>query len=152
MKRRTHELADIIVGEQEADGSFLSRSWPAGREARESDRVYRTTFLTAVLLGAVAKVEAPGLDGVRQRAADFLLRQAGPQWSFNYWARDAPERQTKPYPDDWDDTATALAALTLARPEQIGGEVLGHVVGLLTATEVQEGGPYRTWILPEDAA
>lgn len=58
-------------------------------------------------------------------------------------------RATQPYPDDLDDTFTALAALSLAAPHAISGEVLAHATTLLLSQEANEGGPYLTWVLPD---
>src|SRR5438876_3918375 len=56
-----------------------------------------------------------------------------------------------PYPDDLDDTFCALSALRLHDPDLVNEAALGRVVHLLVALETQVGGPYRTWIAPEDA-
>lgn len=52
-----------------------------------------------------------------------------------------------PYPDDLDDTFAALIALRGLDPDILSGEVLACIAKLLTSTEAQEGGPYRTWLV-----
>lgn len=149
--QREHELIRILVDGQQTDGSFFSYSAPARSRFGAGSKVYKTTFTQALIVGALGGVRDRQLVRVRRRAAAFLLAQRGPQWSFTYWVREAPEVKLRPYPDDWDDTSCALIALTVARPEVVTGEVLGHIVTLLTNTEEQEGGPYRTWIMPAGA-
>lgn len=51
-----------------------------------------------------------------------------------------------------DDTFCALAALTLHRPELIDSQAMANIVSLLTLVEDSEGGPYRTWLVPPQAA
>jgi hypothetical protein len=100
-----NEFVRILMEDQQADGSFLSYSVPAGEPFGVKARVYRTTFAPALILGALNSVRDRQLDQVRERTADWLLTQHGPQWSYNYWALDEPERKVRSYPDDWDDTS-----------------------------------------------
>jgi hypothetical protein len=152
MKRQpTSEMVRLLVADQRADGTFASYSAPLGDPFGAQATQYQTTFMVALIVEALAEVNDARLEPVRRRAADWLLTQQGPQWSFNYWAREAAEATSKPYPDDWDDTSCALAALMRVRPEAVTGEVMGHIVTLLTNTEMAEGGPYRTWIVTEEA-
>jgi hypothetical protein len=87
------------------------------------------------------------VDPIRSNAASFLLREKKKNWSFNYWARGAKERESMPYPDDIDDTFNALAALMRYDHTIIDGEALAAIVAILTSVEAQEGGPYRTWLV-----
>lgn len=146
-----HELERLILNDQESNGSFLSYSVPKDMRFDNGARVYYTTFMPALIIGALAEVPGQEMTRARKRAAKFLLTQAGPQWSFNYWTREAAEAKTQPYPDDWDDTSCTIVALTRVLPEAVTGEVLGNIVTMLTNTEVAEGGPYRTWVVPENA-
>jgi len=124
---------------------------PAGDQFDADARRYSTTFMTATVVLAIADAGDDGLELVRQRATDWLLAQAGPQWTFNYWARESAEAKALPYPDDWDDISCAMAAIMRVRPEAVTGEVMAQVVTALTSSEVQEGGPYRTWLVAPDA-
>ncbi len=149
--KRFGELANLIASEQQRDGSFMSYSVALGAVFGSDSKTYQTTFMTALILGAIAGIDDETLEVVQQRAADWLLAQRGPEWSFNYWSHEEPEVKVRSYPDDWDDTSCAISALSRVRPEVITGGVLGHIVKLLTGTEEQEGGPYRTWIVGEEA-
>lgn len=51
------------------------------------------------------------------------------------------------YPDDLDDTFTALIALFRYRPTLVPANAIAAAAKLLISTEVKEGGPYRTWLL-----
>jgi hypothetical protein len=141
----------ILTTDQQADGSFQTASVPQDKGFTADGSTYKTTFASALILSALAEVSDSSVAPVRERLADFLLAQRGPEWSFNYWARDEPEAASRPYPEDWDDTSCSVIALTRARPEAVTGEALGHLIKLLTHTETEEGGPYRTWIVPASA-
>ena len=80
-----------------------------------------------------------------------MLGQKSQHWSFNYWLKNSEESRKTPYPDDLDVTFCTLSALFLHRPSLINGEVLAKAVTLLTNLEIKEGGPYRTWLVSNDA-
>ncbi|HSW37687.1 MAG TPA: prenyltransferase/squalene oxidase repeat-containing protein, partial [Candidatus Saccharimonadales bacterium] len=139
-----------ISKQQTADGGFASFSSPASDDFTEA-KTYRTTFVPALMLGCLSSVDSPSSQSIRQRLAKFMMEQKDPQWSFNYWAKNAPERTTLPYPDDLDDTFCALIGLALNDPASITAEVLAKVVKLLLATETQVGGPYHTWLVAKNS-
>jgi hypothetical protein len=146
------DLALALKEAQQEDGSFENFSAPLETELWQGARTHKTTFFAAVIALALAEVELAEAETVRQRAVDFLLGQVGSNWSFNYWAKGTAEAQALPYPDDWDDTSLALAAISTLRPDALGGEAMAKLVTQLTNTEVQEGGPYRTWLVGSEAA
>ncbi len=90
-------------------------------------------------------------DGIKDSAAAFLLDQKGTGWSFNYWAQNEKVRTTNPYPDDLDDTFTALSALACHDRTILSPQALAEIATILVRLETQEGGPYRTWLVPENA-
>lgn len=83
-------------------------------------------------------------------AAKFLLSEKSGGWSFNYWAHDVSTLHPR-YPDDLDDTFAAIAALAQYNRDLIDGRAFSAIAGMLTGREVQEGGPYRTWLVPPNA-
>jgi hypothetical protein len=89
---------------------------------------------------------------IRDAGIKFLLAQKSERWSFNYWAREAQERITLPSPDDCDDTFAALAAIARHNGALINGHAFSAIAKILTGREVQEGGPYRTWLVSDDAS
>lgn len=122
---------------QLSDGSF------SGSEA---------TFLTSLILTCLNNLEStPQLDNIKRQALDFLLNQKSAFWSFNYWKRDSKKNKSLPYPDDLDDTFCALAAINGFDDRLLDGEALAKITTILTAVEENEGGPYRTWIVPSDS-
>jgi hypothetical protein len=149
-----------IAEEQLSRGDFLSLS--SSRLGDFSDAlICRTTFFAANILccsnliaraGKVLNKEFPLLETVRKRAADFLLSERDPHWSFNYWSKCAEERKAMPYPDDLDDTFVALAALRGYNPDLIDGAALADMAKILMVAETKEGGPYRTWLVSPGAA
>lgn len=106
----------------------------------------QTTFTTSLILLCLGKHDGKIIKKMVRAGSDFLLNERSPQWSWNYWQRESNEYLTMPYPDDLDDTMCALAAIHMHRPEEIGGEALGHAVQLLTSAEKHPGGPYFTWL------
>jgi hypothetical protein len=136
--------------QQEADGSFVSFS-SASTQPFQSLRSWQTTFVPALMLASLAGIQESLALHIRERLAGFLLKQKDANEAFNYWAKDAPEYQTMPYPNDLDDTFCALAALYLHDPALIDEAVLAKVIKLLLATETTVGGPYRTWLVPPDS-
>ncbi|HSW66257.1 MAG TPA: hypothetical protein VLI54_03925 [Bacillota bacterium] len=128
--------------------AYLSYSSPVGRTFQAATS-YQTTFVPALMLACLAAV--PEAEAVRADIAAWLLRQRSKAWSFNYWAANAPERNTLPYPDDLDDTFCALLGLRLHDAALVPEAALGCAVRLLLATETKVGGPYRTWLVEADA-
>ena len=112
---------------------------------------HRTTFFTANILGCLQNILEQTAD-IREAGIQFLLSQKSERWSFNYWARDAQERITLPYPDDLDDTFAALAAIARHNGALINGHALSAIAKMLTGREIQEGGPYRTWLVADDTS
>ena len=134
---------------QRADGGFDSFSSPK-QQPFQTEHSYHTTFAPALILNALADI--PDAIAIRTPLAGWLLAQKSQVWYFNYWAADAPQRKTLPYPDDLDDTFCALAALFRHDPALVNAAALGSIVRLLLAAESQVGGPYRTWLVPKNAA
>lgn len=141
----------FLASVQAADGSFESFSSPV-RTPFDAAITYRTTFAPALILSAIAGLHDSRAQAVSNKLAAWLLAQRSPHWSFNYWAADAPERRSLPYPDDLDDTFCALIALYRHDPTLVDQSALAHVVKLLIAAESKVGGPYRTWLAAPDAA
>jgi hypothetical protein len=129
---------------QQPDGSFTGDSSPTVQPFTPT-RTYHTTFLPALVLGALQGINEA--QAVRQPLAAWLMTQRNPAGSFNYWAANAPERHTMPYPDDLDDTFCALIALLRHDPALVDGATLSSAVKLLLVAEAQVGGPYRTWLV-----
>lgn len=136
----------FIASAQAADGGFISFSSPT-RSPFKPTQTYQTTFTPALILGAIGAHRSDTTD----KLTAWLLAQKSPNWSFNYWASAAPQRQTLPYPDDLDDTFCALIALRQYDPSLISGETLASVVKLLIAAETETGGPYYTWLVGANA-
>jgi plasmid stability protein len=133
---------------QRTDGGFDSFS-SKREQPFAASYTYNATFAPALILDALADV--PGSERLRNPLAGWLLAQKSASWAFNYWAADAAERQTMPYPDDLDDTFCALIGLYRHDRTLIDAEALGRIVRLLLAAENKVGGPYRTWLVPPGA-
>jgi hypothetical protein len=147
---------EFLKTQQHADGSFISLSSPHQTHFSVSGALpYTTTFTQALILESLSALpfekHQTTLRAITQPLARFLLAQKSPDWTFNYWPRTAPQALTKPYPDDLDDTFCSLVALYHYQPTLVSGEVLAKSITVLTTLEAAEGGPYRTWLVPDDA-
>lgn len=136
---------------QEKDGSFLSYSTANPKNFKKS-LIYKSVFPSALILSALSGLKDGIAGKVKAKLAKFLLSQKSSHWSFNYWVRNSGESKKMPYPDDLDDTFCALSALSLYDPNIISPDSMALVVGVLTALEEKEGGPYRTWLVGPDAS
>ena len=142
----------FIAQEQQSDGSFLSISSSDKKEFSPT-RTYTATFITSLILSALESTKGHFVTHtIQKRGIRFLLHHRSPHWSWNYWKRASQESQERPYPDDLDDTFCALVSIALFQPKLLNGEVLAHIVNLLTHQEEKEGGPYRTWVAGSDLA
>lgn len=141
---------DYIAGQQLASGGFASFSSPS-LKTFQPDITYETTFIPAIILGALASNDSSAAKLIRQKLAHFVRAQASKQGSFNYWSRDSAEYHQRPYPDDLDDTFCALSSLYAHDSTLVTEAMLAKAVKLLLATESQIGGPYRTWLVSKEA-
>jgi hypothetical protein len=146
-----NQTLTFISQEQTRSGNFISYS----SKVTNADTVsikYDTVFSTALILDLLMQLPQSALrDQIAQRCKNFLISQKSEHWTFNYWNRKAKEAQELPYPDDLDDTFCALAALSNFDKNLISGDVLAHVVEVLTTLENKPGGPYKTWLVAKDA-
>lgn len=151
IEKTTYQALLFLAGQQKRNGGFLSLT-STDKNKFENSKTYPTTFFTANILNCLNSLSDSSLtNSVRKKAARFLLFEKGKFWSFNYWQRNSEESKLMPYPDDLDDTACALAALAGFDPKFITGKALANVVKILTAAEVQPGGPYKTWLVDKKA-
>ncbi|MFC1720742.1 hypothetical protein ACFL0K_00600 [Patescibacteria group bacterium] len=141
----------FLLKKQQKDGFFLSLSSPSQTNFSRAKK-YHSIFPSALILSAVCGVKnTTQTKQLKKSLEKFLATQKSDNWSFNYWARDAKENKTLPYPDDLDDTFCSLTALFKHNPKSIDGKALAKIVSILTFTEEKEGGPYRTWLVPPDS-
>src|SRR5688572_7562400 len=120
--------------QQSSDGSFSGQASTAVRPF-EPAREHQTVFFTALILACLEAVE--GGEPIVGPAVKFLKREQSDIGSWNYWQRDSGIATDYPYPDDLDDTACALLALTIHDPEYVDGKLLARLAKLLIATETQ---------------
>jgi hypothetical protein len=144
---------------QQKNGSFASLSSFAQDDFGDAIE-YSTTFFTATILSCLVSLQknsaiSPEIpteaNNVRKRGVDFLKKEMNPSGSWNYWGHESKGRTAAPYPDDLDDTFAALAALRQYDANLIDGKVFASVAKMLTALEIQEGGPYKTWLIDSNA-
>ncbi|MCK5021843.1 MAG: terpene cyclase/mutase family protein [Candidatus Pacebacteria bacterium] len=149
MKFNKEQSIDFLLKNQEKNGSFLSLSSPSINNFKNT-RKYHSVFPTSLILSSLSELDDLKSKKIISKGIKFLLTQKSDVWSFNYWVRNSEESKKLPYPDDLDDTFCAISTLFLNKPEIFDGEVLANIINILTFTEKQEGGPYKTWIVPSD--
>ena len=136
---------------QQFDGCFLSMS--SGSLDMTLGHQHKTTFFTSCIVLALSSLPPSKVgDEIMSKSFEYLLSQKSPQWSWNYWEKDSPEVKKHAYPDDFDDTALAFAALWQVDNLRVSGMALASLTKLLISQEVAPGGPYSTWLVPQGSA
>src|SRR5581483_3087628 len=138
---------DFLRREQRPDGGFwclVSKKFDDYAYAGKVPAIVPTN----IILSSLSDVD--GAKDIKKKSADFLLKQKGPFWSFNYWFRDSDWFVKEPYPDDTDDTFCALAALSEYNPDVFDGSVMAKITAMLSSAEKSEGGPYDMWLVPAE--
>ena len=139
-------LLQFIKSNQNSNGSFPS--FALSPDSEKTQTPLATTFITSLILTCLNEVlHLPEAQVTIDLAVNFLLSEKNSDWSWNYWHSNSMHREINLYPNDWDDTACALIALSLYKKEIITPGVLGHITKLLISTESTPGGPYYTWLL-----
>lgn len=138
----------FIKNQQRKDGGFWS--WSSGdKDNFKKTKRYNSVFPTALILECLNLIDDS--NEIKKMAADYLIKQKNESWSFNYWMRNGKENGTMPYPDDLDVTFCSLAALYNYNLKLIDGGAMAKIVTLLTIMEKKVGGPYKTWLVSEEA-
>lgn len=137
----------FLKDNQEPDGSFLCLV------SKKIDDYSRASVVPAIVptnivLSSLIHINSPLAETVKNKSAEFLLKEKSEYWSFNYWFRESDWYKKEPYPDDLDDTFCALAALYEYRPGIFNGDIMAKIVTMLTSAEKDEGGPYDMWLVP----
>jgi|GEM_PF-3363066 len=119
-------------------------------ETQVEGNFYCLTFTNALILSSLAgDSEAFAL---RERMCQRLELELAPTGTANYRMHSVPSAQPTPYPNDLDDTFCALSAVFLHDKHRLQGDKLALATMALTQTEVEPGGPYRTWLVKPEAA
>jgi hypothetical protein len=131
---------NFIESEQLDNGGFESLS-SADHRNFSDPKVYHTVFFPAVISCALGTIkDYPKAAVILDRSIQFLDSEKSRRWSFNYWSKTSVQFNTQPYPDDFDDTACALAAISMHNSESISGEGWARIIEDLIAAEVRPGG------------
>jgi hypothetical protein len=138
----------FIKAEQLSNGSFESASFTDVEHF--TDRASRkTTFYNSLIISALASIKNDETLLISSRTARFLYNEKGPNGSYNYWQKDSGEKKLLPYPDDLDDTFTALTALYQHDASLLTEKLMLSSINILINCESNVGGPYYTWLVPK---
>jgi hypothetical protein len=144
--------AKFLKDEQQNHGGFLGLSSPDKNNFKKVKK-YDLTFPSSLILESLNSISNDNIFiELKNKLTNFLLNQKSPNWSLNYFTREPVINSSNSYPDDLDATFCALAGLHLTNPNILDGEAYAKISLILTAFETQEGGPYKTWIVPEEAS
>lgn len=137
---------------QEKNGSFSSFS---SDDEFTSSIKKPSLFQNTLVLSSLCKIDEDKfllVKKIKDKLANYLLDQKNKDGLFNYWDKNSEEFKKNPFPNDLDDTCCALAALHLYDSNLTTGETLAQIVSILTLLETKEGGPYRTWAVPNNSS
>ena len=140
----------FLAREQLPNGSFwclVSTKLDDYSKAKLVPAIVPTNFV----LSSLIHIKSAEAESIKRKVANFLLKEKGKYWSFNYWFRKSDWYKKEPYPDDTDDTFVPLAALYEYKPELFDGEVMAKITTMLTSAEKDEAGPYDMWLVPPEA-
>jgi hypothetical protein len=136
----------FIKAEQLSNGSFESASFTDVEHF--TDRTSRkTTFYNSLIISALADIKNDEALLISSRAARFLYSERSPTGSYNYWQKESEEKKLLPYPDDLDDTFTALTALYQHDASLLTEKLMHSCINMLINCESNVGGPYYTWLV-----
>jgi hypothetical protein len=139
-----------LKSEQNAQGYFVSQS--SSNTSFNNSKSLESTFITSFILLCMYNLPTSTIrNGIIENGINFLLRQKSKNWSFNNLVRKSQLSQKLSFPDNLDCSFCALSAIALHSSTYLTGKVMANVITLLTALEMQPGGPYRTWLVPESA-
>jgi len=136
-----------LAAHQQPDGSFISYL-DLDSNITHTNKPIKTVFIPALILASLSEIDTSESMNIRDNLAQFLLTQKSEQWTFNFVANDDPQRHSRNYPDDLDDTFCSYIALHTHDPKLITTDALVQMTKVLLATESTVGGPYRTWLAP----
>lgn len=139
----------FILKNQKSDGGFESRTY--SEQSPANFTVHRTVFFPALITLCLSSIQTPESHAVKKRIRNFLLKNRSQNWTFNYWAKGTDRKKEPMLPDDLDDTACALSAISL-NPDGLSGKALALAVKNLIACEKNHGGPYFTWLSNQPSA
>lgn len=111
---------------------------------------FSTVFSNAIILQCLNESKTETSNLISKKIVKFLLSQKTKMCTFNYWDNKSKEYEEIPYPDDLDDTSCALHALSKFDKKLLTGSDLKKILETLINQEVDEGGPYFTWIVSND--
>lgn len=133
-----------IASRQAPNGSFIGQA-STDKVHFRIDAEHNNAFFTSLIL--LCLEEITGNEKISQAGLGFLKKQQHNLGSWNYWDRQSQMASLYPFPDDLDDTACALHAISIYQPDYVDGAQLARLAKLLIANEIQPGGPYRTWLV-----
>jgi len=97
--------------QQESDGGFFFISAENG-SLSPSGKEHKTILGNAALLNCLAgSGDRPEAKKLIKKLGIFLKANKSNNWSWNYWPKNTEEAKIMPYPDDLDDTFSALSGI-----------------------------------------
>ncbi|MBU2566250.1 hypothetical protein KKG46_01680 [Patescibacteria group bacterium] len=148
IKQRVNDLINLLQIKQLEDGSFLSLSSNDKNDFKDSYE-YVSPFPVSLIMIALSGLDVG--EDIMSKASGFLRSQIGADGSVNYYKLKSLYYNKFQYPDDLDCTFCTHSGLVLYNNDYIDGEMMAKVAKILTSYEHGEGGPYKTWMVPENS-
>lgn len=131
---------------QATNGSFRGQIFNAITGQTKASNTFFSTPLILTALAPLKNRQDIEWQQLIQGACRYIETQKQSNGAFNYWEQHSIEESQSPYPNDLDDTALGYATLALYQSNGLAGDELAHLANLLTAAELDIGGPYNTWL------
>lgn len=147
IQQSINSAIDFINRSQKENGAFFS--YAVNSEKQEEP--FETCFYLALTLASIAGISDDRLRQTKQTAIDFLQKEKNSDGSYNYWSERFKNKNKENYPSDLDDTACVFSSLLKVDRALVTEKDLALVTKLLINLEKEVGGPYFTWVLPQDA-
>lgn len=133
----------FLRSRQKQNGGFDGESYQSDGTAIHIGTVF-DTGLVMTALSVLPRTEE--LLEISSSALSFFDTERFPNGSYNYWQKDSPYFASLAYPNDLDDTVLSLSCYALYKDDSLEGEQMASLGHILPSLEIQEGGPYNTWL------
>jgi hypothetical protein len=126
--------------------AYLSKS---SKEDFQSAQDLPTVFQAFMVLSSIRGISE--LEKLTSDLKVFLLSETHPvHKTINWWQRKSSNFEKEPYPDDLDDTFCTWSALFQTYKDSVTPNILAKLTQVLIHCESKEGGPYTTWLVPNE--
>lgn len=140
---KNKELIEYLKKVQQPNGSFLGYISAYDNDFFDDGR--ESLLITAQVLDILNRVKGDNdIDILKSKAAAYIISQKNEQDIFKMFVAKAED--TVVFECDLNTTFLAWTALCAYNPALVGGKEIVALLKVLTDCEVQEGGPYYSFL------